>query len=254
MPLLIHGEVTDPDVDIFDREAVFIERSLNRIVRDFSVPEKWCWKQHYDPGGARSSWKAIPVPSRRPITAHHLVINRKRHVSKEESGRTVIVCRSPSGKSTGLNCAARPHRARPSSSSERTRPRIPSAKKKTDCGCAGIFSAPTAMELYARVFDEEGALENLENVCEPRGGRIFMAWSLMTSKITLARGETVTAPAKSISAGSRPSGLSAPGRTLNWENQGTRGDRNGRYLQGADAASGRRWQDRHIGDRRRRRG
>ena len=212
MPLLIHGEVTDPDVDIFDREAVFIERSLNRIVRDF--PSLKVVLEHITTREGAQFVEGHTGSIAATITAHHLVINRnamfqggiRPHsyclpVAKREEHRLELRRAATSGSPKFfLGTDSAPH---------------PIGEKESDCGCAGIFSAPTAMELYARVFDEEGALENLETFAS-HAGPDFYGMEPNDEQITLARGETVTPRKVDIGGESavRPFGA---GRTLNWE-------------------------------------
>lgn len=212
MPLLIHGEVTDPDVDIFDREAVFIERYLNRIVRDF--PSLKVVLEHVTTREGVAFVEDHSGPVAATITAHHLIINRnalfeggiRPHryclpVAKREEHRLELRRAATSGSPKFfLGTDSAPH---------------PVGDKESDCGCAGIFSAPTAMELYARVFDEEGALEHLD-IFAGQAGPAFYGLEPNHEHITLARGETVTPGNIDIGgeAAVQPFGA---GRTLNWE-------------------------------------
>jgi len=159
MPLLVHGEVTDPAIDIFDREAVFIDRVLTPVLGDF--PELKVVFEHATTEDAVDFVGASGPNVAATITAHHLIINRnalfqggiRPHlyclpVAKRERHRLALRRAATSGDvKFFLGTDSAPH---------------PVSAKESDCGCAGIFSAPTAMELYAQVFEEEGALDKLE--------------------------------------------------------------------------------------------
>ena len=159
VPLLVHGEVTDPAVDIFDREAVFIERVLEPLRRRFPglrvVLEHITTSQGADyvrEGGPRIA---------ATITPHHLMINRtdifrggiRPHlyclpIAKREEHRLALRRAAVSGAGCYfLGTDSAPH---------------PVHDKESDCGCAGVYNAPVAMECVAQVFDEEGALDRLE--------------------------------------------------------------------------------------------
>lgn len=183
MPLLIHGEVTDPDIDIFDREAVFIARVLAPLMQRFEglkiVLEHVTTKDAVDFVAAAGPRLAATV------TAHHLVINRnalfagglRPHmyclpVAKRESHRLALRKAATSGSPKFfLGTDSAPHLV---------------ADKERDCGCAGIFSAPAALEIYAQVFDEENALDRLEAFASQNGPR-FYGLPLNESRVTLAR-------------------------------------------------------------------
>jgi dihydroorotase len=159
MPLLIHGEVTDPEVDIFDREAVFIECVLDPLRR--RLPELRIVLEHVTTAEAVAYVAAGGGNLAATITAHHLVINRnaifqggiRPHlyclpIAKREKHRLALRRAATSGNPAFfLGTDSAPH-ARPT--------------KETACGCAGIFSAPAALELYAAVFEEEAALNRFE--------------------------------------------------------------------------------------------
>ncbi|QJE73717.1 dihydroorotase [Aerophototrophica crusticola] len=185
MPLLIHGEVTDPAVDIFDREAVFIERVLPVLLSRFpalkvtlehlTTEEGVAVVREHGPSGRLAA----------TITAHHLMINRssifaggiRPHlyclpIAKREKHRIALRQAATSGEPWfffGTDSA--PH---------------PIGAKETACGCAGIFTAATAVELYAQVFDEEGALDNLEAFASLNGPR-FHGLPPNEDRITLER-------------------------------------------------------------------
>ena len=187
MPLLIHGEVTDPETDIFDREAVFIERVLAPLVRD--LPALKIVFEHITTADAADFVTAAPANVAATITPHHLHINRnamfaggiRPHayclpVAKRERHRLAIRKAAVSGSPKFfLGTDSAPH-AR--------------ATKEAACGCAGIFNAPYALESYALAFDEEGALGRLEGFASEHGPR-FYGLPLNTDTITLERGETL---------------------------------------------------------------
>ncbi|WP_394763764.1 dihydroorotase [Phenylobacterium sp.] len=170
MPLLIHGEVTDRHVDIFDREAVFIERILARLIGDF--PALKVVFEHITTADAVSFVEAGGPNLAATITPHHLAINRnamfdggiRPHfyclpVAKRETHRLALRRAATSGSAKFfLGTDSAPHAV---------------GDKESACGCAGIFNAPFALESYATVFDEEGALEQLENFAATNGPRFY---------------------------------------------------------------------------------
>jgi dihydroorotase len=170
MPLLIHGEVTDPEVDVFDREAVFIERVLAPLLARF--PQLKIVLEHVTTADAVEFVSAAGPNLAATITAHHLMINRnalfagglRPHmyclpVAKRERHRLALRRAATSGNPKFfLGSDTAPH---------------PAKDKESDCGCAGIFSAPAALELYAQVFDEERALDRLEAFASLNGPRFY---------------------------------------------------------------------------------
>ncbi|HLI20937.1 MAG TPA: dihydroorotase, partial [Stellaceae bacterium] len=170
MPLLIHGEVTDPEIDVFDREAVFIERVLKLLVRDF--PGLKVVLEHVTTEDAVDFVRAAGPNVAATITAHHLVINRnalfagglRPHmyclpIAKRETHRRALRLAATSGDPKFfLGTDSAPH---------------PIHDKEKDCGCAGIFSAPAALEIYASVFDEENALGQLEAFASLNGPAFY---------------------------------------------------------------------------------
>ena len=170
MPLLVHGEVTDPEIDIFDREAVFIERVLAPLRRDF--PELRIVFEHITTAEAADYVAEGGPRLGATITAHHLVINRnaifaggiRPHmyclpVAKRERHRLALRRAATSGEGRFfLGTDSAPHAA---------------SAKESACGCAGIFTAPTALEVYATVFDEEGALDRFEAFASLNGPRFY---------------------------------------------------------------------------------
>ena len=170
MPLLVHGEVVDPAVDIFDREAVFIERVLAPLLRD--LPGLRVVFEHVTTAEAVAFVESIPENLAATITAHHLVINRnalfqgglRPHayclpVAKRERHRLALRRAAVSGDPRFfLGTDSAPHPAR---------------DKETACGCAGIFSAPAALETYLTVFDQEGALDRFEGFAALHGAAFY---------------------------------------------------------------------------------
>ncbi len=183
MPLLVHGEVTDPAVDVFDREAVFIERVLAPLTHD--MPGLKIVFEHVTTEDSVAFVLAAPQNLAATITAHHLVINRnalfqgglRPHayclpVAKRERHRLALRRAAVSGdRRFFLGTDSAPHRAH---------------DKEAACGCAGIFTAPVALESYAQVFDEEGALERLEAFASLNGPAIY-GLPANTDSVTLVR-------------------------------------------------------------------
>jgi dihydroorotase len=159
MPLLVHGEVTDPAVDIFDREAVFIERVLQPLLHD--LPGLRVVFEHITTRDAAQFVAGAGDNIAATLTAHHLLYNRnamlvggiRPHyyclpVLKREAHREALVAAATSGnKKFFLGTDSAPHARH---------------TKETSCGCAGIYTALAAMELYAEAFEQAGALDKLE--------------------------------------------------------------------------------------------
>lgn len=187
MPLLIHGEVTDKDIDIFDREAVFIDRTLRRLVADF--PALKIVLEHITTREAAEYVAEAPDTVAATITPQHLLINRnaifdggiRPHayclpVAKREQHRLAVRKAAVSGSAKFfLGTDSAPHVVE---------------AKESSCGCAGIFNAPFALESYIRVFDEEGALDRFEAFVSENGAR-FYGLPLNEGTITLERAETL---------------------------------------------------------------
>jgi dihydroorotase len=187
MPLLIHGEVTDSHVDIFDREAVFIERTLSKLVRD--LPELKIVFEHITTADAVAFVDASGPNVGATITPQHLHINRnamftggiRPHayclpVAKREVHRLALRKAATSGSSKYfLGTDSAPH---------------DKSAKESACGCAGIFNAPFALESYAAVFEEEGALDKFEAFASENGPR-FYGLPLNEERIMLERADVV---------------------------------------------------------------
>ncbi len=183
MVLCVHGEVTDPEVDLFDREAVFVERVLARLVRD--LPELRIVLEHITTEEAADFVREAGPNIAATITPQHLHLNRnalfagglRPHafclpVVKRERHRQAVRAAATSGSPKFfLGSDSAPH---------------PRHAKESGCGCAGIFNAPFALESYATVFDEEGALDRLEGFASEHGAR-FYGLPLNDRMVTLER-------------------------------------------------------------------
>ena len=183
MPLLIHGEATDPEVDVFDREAVFIDRVLDPLRR--RLPELRIVLEHITTEEAADYVKSGTPNLAATITAHHLVINRnaiftggiRPHlyclpIAKREKHRRALRRAATSGNPRFfLGTDSAPHA-------------VPA--KETACGCAGIFTAPCALEIYAEVFEEEGALDRFEAFAALNGPE-FYGLPVNATRVTLRR-------------------------------------------------------------------
>ncbi len=159
LPLLVHGEVTDPEVDVFDREAVFIERVLMPTIRDF--PALKVVLEHITTQDAVEYVRAAPATIAATITAHHLLYNRNAifqggiqphyyclPILKREHHRQALIRAATSGDPKYfLGTDSAPH---------------PRQGKETACGCAGCYTAHAALELYTEAFESAGALDKLE--------------------------------------------------------------------------------------------
>jgi dihydroorotase len=191
MPLLVHGEATDPGVDVFDREAVFIEHTLEPLRR--RLPDLRIVLEHITTEEAAAYIGETEKNLAATITAHHLIINRntifqggiRPHlyclpIAKREKHRLALRRAAISGNPRFfLGTDSAPHA-------------IPT--KETACGCAGIFTAPTALELYAQVFDEENALDQFEAFASLNGPS-FYGLPVNETQITLRR-ETHSVPSQ----------------------------------------------------------
>jgi dihydroorotase len=170
MPLLVHGEVTDPTIDVFDREAVFLERLLAPLMA--RLPSLRIVLEHVTTRAAVTFVEQSGPNLAATITAHHLVINRnalfqgglRPHlyclpVAKREEDRLALRRAATSGhEKFFLGTDSAPH---------------PVSAKECECCSAGIFSAPNAIEIYAGVFDEENALDKLEAFASLNGPHFY---------------------------------------------------------------------------------
>ena len=183
MPLLIHGEVTEPEVDVFDREAAFIERVLAPLMK--RIPGLKIVLEHITTKDAVDFVSGAGPNLAATVTAHHLIINRnaifqgglRPHmyclpIAKREPHRLALRRAAVSGSPKFfLGTDTAPH---------------PVKDKEADCGCAGIFTAPAALELYTQVFAEETALDRLEAFASFNGPR-FYGVAPNEERVTLVR-------------------------------------------------------------------
>lgn len=190
MPLLVHGEVTDAEIDVFDREKVFIERIMQPMLRDF--PNLRVVFEHITTKDAAEFVAAASANVAATITPHHLLMNRNamftggirpHHyclpVLKRETHRRALVKAATSGSAKFfLGTDSAPHAK---------------SAKESDCGCAGMYNAANALELYAEVFEQAGALDRLEGFASFYGAD-FYRLPRNQSKITL-RKQSWTMPA-----------------------------------------------------------
>ncbi len=225
LPLLVHGEVTDPAVDVFDREAAFIERVLAPLVERF--PELRVVLEHITTRDAVEFVLEAPERVAATITPQHLLYNRnalfqgglRPHryclpVLKRERHREALVVAATSGDPKfflGTDSAPHPRRA-----------------KETDCGCAGCFSAPAALELYAEAFEQAGALDKLAGFASEFGAD-FYGLARNTETITLVR--EPWAVATGVPCGDDTVVPLGAGETLQWRLSGEE------ERSGADSAS-----------------
>jgi dihydroorotase len=210
MPLLVHGEVTDPAVDIFDREKAFIERIFSGLVRDF--PGLKVVFEHITTADAADFVTAAGPNVAATITPQHLVLNRnalfegglRPHayclpvVKREEHRRAVRRAATSGSPQFFLGTDSAPHAIE---------------RKEASCGCAGIFNAPFALESYAQVFEEERALDRLEAFASENGAR-FYGLPLNEGTVTLEKGEAEV-PESYRAAGTRLVPFHA-GQSLAW--------------------------------------
>ncbi|MGA7596150.1 MAG: dihydroorotase, partial [Gallionella sp.] len=211
MPLLVHGEVTDPAVDVFDREAVFIERVLQPLLKD--LPGLRVVFEHITTRDAAQFVASAPDNIAATLTAHHLLYNRnamlrggiRPHyfclpVLKRETHREALVQAATGGsKKFFLGTDSAPH-------AQHT--------KENDCGCAGCYTAHAAIEMYAEVFEQAGALDRLEAFASFHGAD-FYGLPRNSRQITLRR-EAWQVPA-SVAFGEHRLVPLRAGETINWK-------------------------------------
>ena len=211
LPLCVHGEVTDPEIDIFDREAVFIDRVLDPIRK--ATPGLRVIMEHVTTKNAVDYVTSVDDGLGATITAHHLVINRNHilvggihphyyclPVAKRELHRQALVEAAVSGdRRFFLGTDSAPH--------------LDDAKESA-CGCAGCFTATNAVAVTAEVFDAAGALDKLEGfLC--RNGAAFYGLPVNEGQITLTKGEVQTFPG-SIATADGPVTVFDPARPIHW--------------------------------------
>lgn len=212
LPLCVHGEVTDADVDIFDREAVFIDRVLDPIRR--KNPDLRVVMEHITTSDGVDYVKSADKNLAATITTHHLIINRndilvggiKPHyyclpVAKRESHRLALRAAATSGDARFfLGTDSAPH----------TDP-----NKLSSCGCAGCFTAPNTMPILAHVFEEENALDQLAAFVS-QNGPAFYGMAVNETTLTLTKDATTPHPDKLITAEGEVT-VFAPGFDLLWQ-------------------------------------
>ena len=214
LPLLLHGEVTDPEVDIFDREARFIERELAPLIRRFPalrvVLEHITTREGADFVAAASSQVAAT------ITPQHLLFNRNHLLTgglrphfyclpilKRDIHQRALVAAATGGSGKFfLGTDSAPH---------------PRASKESACGCAGCFSHHAALELYALAFERAGALDQLEGFASHFGAD-FYRLPRNTGTLTLER--TAWQLPEELSLGGEPLVPLAAGEILHWQMTG----------------------------------
>ena len=210
MPFLVHGEVTDQEVDIFDREAVFIDRVMQPLRS--AMPELKVVFEHITTRDAAQYVAEAAGPIAATITAHHLLYNRNEifkggirphyyclPILKRESHRQALVAAAVSGSERFfLGTDSAPHAQ---------------GAKEAACGCAGCYTALHAMELYAEAFERAGALDKLEGFASVYGPQ-FYELPRNGGTITLRR-ESWTLPA-SLPLGDQQVVPLNGGELLNW--------------------------------------
>ena len=213
LPLCTHGEVTDHSVDIFDREAVFIDRVLDPIRRE--NPELKVVMEHITTSIAADYVKSQDKNLGATITTHHLIINRnhilaggiKPHyyclpVAKREEHRIALRAAATSGDARFfLGTDSAPH---------------VDAAKETGCGCAGCFTATNTMALLAHVFEEDGALDKLEGFAS-KHGPAFYGLPVNSDSLTLVKSDTATSFPEKLTSGDGPVTVFDPGFPIYWD-------------------------------------
>jgi dihydroorotase len=211
MPLLIHGEVTDPAVDIFDREAVFIDTILLPLIS--RLPALRIVFEHATTEQAVRCVRDSGPNIAATITPHHLMLNRNamfqggirpHHyclpVVKRERHRVALLEAATSGDPRFfLGTDSAPHAV---------------SAKETACGCAGIFNAPCAIEIYAEIFEAAGALDRLEAFASLNGPR-FYGLPVNEATVTLERGATLVPDSVTLGENHEARPFRA-GETLTW--------------------------------------
>ncbi len=211
MPLLIHGEVTDANIDVFDREKVFIERNMETLLTRY--PKLKIMFEHITTKDAADFVTSAPNTVAATITVHHLLMNRNEMfkggiqphhyclpVLKREEHRLALVKAATSGNPKFfLGTDSAPHSKH---------------SKEAACGCAGIYTAHTALELYAEAFEAANALDKLEAFASFYGAD-FYGLPRNSEKITLVK-ENWQVPASLPFAGDELIPLRA-GQTITWK-------------------------------------
>jgi dihydroorotase len=211
LPLCVHGEVTDPAVDIFDREAVFIDRVLDPIRR--ATPGLRVVMEHITTRQGADYVRSAGADLAATITTHHLILNRNHilaggirphyyclPVAKREAHRLALRAAATSGDPRFfLGTDSAPH---------------PDPLKEHACGCAGCFTATNTLSILAEVFEQEGALDRLEAYVAANGAA-FYRLPPNPGTLTLTKGGPVAYPAK-IATGAGPVTVFDPMMPLHW--------------------------------------
>lgn len=211
LPLCVHGEVTDPAVDIFDRESVFIDRVLDPVRR--ATPGLRVIMEHITTANGVEYVRAHDRDLGATITTHHLIINRnhilvggiKPHyyclpVAKREEHRLALRAAATSGDARFfLGTDSAPHI---------------DPLKESACGCAGCFTATNTLSILAHVFEQEQALDHLEAFTS-LNGPAFYRLPPNEARTTLSKGDPVSYPAK-IDTDDGPVTVFDPGFALHW--------------------------------------
>jgi dihydroorotase len=209
LPLLVHGEVARPDVDVFDRERRFLEETLAPLRARF--PGLKIVLEHVTTADAVEFVRRAPGPIAATITAHHLLYNRnamflrddggaaiRPHyyclpILKREAHRRALVAAATSGEPRFfLGTDSAPH---------------PRADKETACGCAGCFTAPLALPLYAEAFERAGALDRLEGFASHFGADFYGLPRNAGSVTLVRRPGAIAAPVRAQGQEFTPLGL-----------------------------------------------
>ena len=212
LPLCVHGEVTDSDIDIFDREAVFIDRVLDPIRR--ATPGLRVVMEHVTTKDGVDYIGETEKNLAGTITTHHLIINRNHilaggirphyyclPVAKREVHRLALRKAATSGDARYfLGTDSAPHADH---------------LKEHACGCAGCFTATNTLSILAHVFEEEGALDRLEAFTSQHGAA-FYGLERNAGHVRLTKGDPVAYPAK-IETGAGPVTVFDPGFPLHWK-------------------------------------
>ncbi|WP_320179246.1 dihydroorotase [Roseovarius pacificus] len=212
-PLCVHGEVTDPEIDIFDREAVFIDRVLDPVRR--ATPGLKVVMEHVTTRDGVEYITSADSGLGGTITTHHLIINRnhilvggiKPHyyclpVAKREEHRLALRVAATGGDARFfLGTDSAPHT---------------DANKQSACGCAGCFTATNTMSILAHVFDEENALDRLEGFAA-LNGPAFYGLPANEDTITLTKTDRPVAYPEQIVTGDGPVTMFDPGFPLYWQ-------------------------------------
>ena len=216
MPLLVHGEVVDADIDIFDREAVFIERVLSKVQAKFS--DLKIVMEHITTSDGVEFVKSCDKNVAATITPHHLVINRNAMlvggiqphyyclpVAKRETHRLALMEAATSGDSRFfLGTDSAPHL---------------DGAKESACGCAGIFNVSVTLSVLAHVFEAAGKLENLERFTS-LNGPAFYGMAANQNTVTLVKADEAMDISEKLSIAGGKMTIFDPKFPLHWQVQG----------------------------------